>query len=474
MAEVDQDEAVRSRLLLVEDDPLQRRAVARALGRAGYDVVEATDLAEAVAAATTGVFDVALLDFGLPDGHTGLDVLRALKARDGALECVLFTGDASAGLAVEAYDAGAVEYFEKPISDWPRFFRVLERASRLARLTRERVERTGDDPELLRRFLVGGSRPMEVLRRQVARLAPRATTVLLLGPTGSGKTRVAQALHAVSGRRGGFEVLNVAGVSESLFNTELFGYRKGAFTGADSDHPGALARCAGGTLVLDEIGDLRLDLQTKLLQVLEERVYYPVGGTSEPVRCRVIAATNQDLDELVRQGRFRADLANRLGIRIEVPGLHERREDIPQIVYTFLREVNEREGLDLRRVPPEVLERLGAADWSGENLRGLRTAVERMAIFSDGDALEVELAPNPRTQVSTVAGEVDGLPASWRELAYNDFKEAVLGEFVGRYVRSLLDDTGGNVSAAARRAGMHGPNFRRLMRRFDVRSPDGA
>ncbi|MCB9681490.1 MAG: sigma-54-dependent Fis family transcriptional regulator [Alphaproteobacteria bacterium] len=467
------DAEPKPRLLLVEDDPIVRGTVARTLGRMGYDVHPAADAVEALELAVEHPPDVALIDIGLPDGRSGIDVMRELKQRDGAVECLIFTGDASAGVALEAYDAGAVEFFEKPITDWNRFHTVLRRAARLARLTRENEALSGRSEvgDILRRFLVGSSRSMENLRAQVERLAPRNVHVLLLGPTGAGKTRVAQALHAASGRRGPLEVVNLAGLNKHTIQAELYGYEAGAFTGAAGRHKGAFERTADGTIVLDEIGDLDPDEQKVLLHVLEDRRFQRMMGTTAlPMTSRVVACTHQDMDAMVQQGRFRADLANRLGIRVEVPGLDARREDIPQLIYLFLNAVNEREGLSVRHVPTEVIERLSHADWSGENLRGLRTAVERMVIFAKGDALDPEDLPADRqAPVVAAPGADDGaLPEAWQQLAYRDFKEAVLAEYVGRYVRSLLEQTGGNVSAAARIADLHGPNFRRLMNRFGI------
>lgn len=460
---------VQPRLLLVEDDPLVRRSVARALSGYGYDVEGVADAEEALDAAAQQRFDVALIDIGLPDGRSGLDVLRELKRGDSTIECVIFTGDANADVAVDAYDAGAAEFFPKPITDWNRFHHVLRRATRVSQLSRANAEMTSTPSgDILRRYLVGGSAVMEAMRSQIERLAPRGTTVLLRGPTGAGKTRVAHALHAASGRAGAFESISVAGLDGELFNSQMFGHHKGAFTGATDRFLGAFERAAGGTILLDEIGDLHADGQKKLLQVLEERVFQPVGGTHQRMTARVVAATHRDLDVLVREGSFRADLANRLGIRVDVPSLAERLDDIPQLVWLFLKDVNERENLRIRHVTSDVLDKLTTADWSGENLRGLKFAVERMAIFTDGDTLDARQFVAPGAARGPAREDAGELPEGWRDLPFKAFKEAVLSEYVGRYVRSLLDDSGGNVTAAARVADMHAPNFRRLMRRFGI------
>ncbi len=463
-------EGERARVLLVEDDPIVRGAVRRTLQRSGYDVVDVGDAGEALDVVTQG-FDVALLDIGLPDGRSGIDLLPDLKARDPHLEAVIFTGDASAEIAGAAYRAGAVEFFEKPISDWNRFHHVLQRAAKVSRLSRENAQLLAPSADVhpLRRLLVGASAAMDGLRSQVSKLGPRQVHVLLLGPSGSGKTHVAHALHVVSGRKGPFEAVQIASRSESIVTSELFGHEKGAFSGADARHAGVFERNANGTVLLDEIGDLSTSQQALLLQVLEERVVYPVGGARPvPVTARIVAATNKDVEAMVLAGTFRSDLANRLGIRVEVPGLAARTEDIPRLVYHFLEAVNAREGLAIRSVPEAVMERLMSADWSRDNLRGLRTVVEELAIFAEGDALAMTGLRTVLRDRSPMSADGAELPDAWRALPFRDFKEAVLLDYVGRYVRALLADTEGNVSAAARIAGLHPPNFRRLMSRFDV------
>jgi DNA-binding NtrC family response regulator len=475
-----------ARLLVVDDDPVVLRSMQRSLQRGGYEVVCADSGHEALRLAAAHDVDVALVDFALPD-VSGLELMHALKARDATVECVIFTGHTSPPVAVDAYDAGAVEYFEKPITDWSRFERVLRRAVMLRKLARERTElpaaeRDGEAAGAsLRRELSGGSKAVDDIRRIVAQIAPRSTTVALVGPSGSGKTRVAEALHNASGRAGPLEVVSCSALHGPGMYAELFGRVDGSGDGAR--RPGAFERAAGGTVVLDEIADLPLDLQGNLLQVLDGRAFMPAGGTGTiPLTARVVVTTHEDLDQLVRDGRFRSDLVHRLGVRIRVPSLNERRDDVPQLVYQFLRRVVQDEGLEIRRVPAEVLQVLIEHDWSAGNIRALRTAVEQAAIFSQGEALElsalpaevragVKAAAAPTTEVLSTL--VQGrLPVSYRGLSYQQFKDRLLNDFMASYLRDLLDLTESNVTRAARLAGLHRPNFRRLMKRYNIETND--
>ncbi|HMV66006.1 MAG TPA: sigma-54 dependent transcriptional regulator [Myxococcota bacterium] len=469
-------------LLVVDDDPVVLKSMQRSLQRGGYEVVCADSGEEALRLAEAHDVDVALLDLSLPD-RSGLDVMSALKERDATVECVIFTGHSSAPVAVEAYEAGAVEYFEKPITDWRRFEVVLRQAVRLRRMARERADAapsveapTEDVGASLRRELPGGSKAIDDIRRIIAQIAPRSTTVALIGPSGSGKTRIAEALHRASGRSGPLEIVSCSAMHGPGMYAELFGRVE---EGGEL-RPGAFGRAAHGTLVLDEIADLPLELQGNLLQVLDGRTFAPAGGGGQvQLTARVVVTTHEDLERLVQAGRFRSDLLHRLGVRVRVPGLDERREDIPQLVYQFLRRVVQDEALEVRRVPADVLRALTDHEWAGSNVRGLRTAVEQAAIFSRGDALEMSALPADlrvaprseaaRAEVPTTEGR---LPDAYRGLSYQTFKDQLLNDFMASYLRDLLESTDGNVTRAARLAGLHRPNFRRLMKRYNIETND--
>lgn len=472
-----------ARLLVVDDDPIVLRSLQKTLQRTGYEVFTAESGSDALVVAATQDIEVALIDLHLPDGP-GTDLMGTLKRRDPTLECIIFTGYTSVPSATEAYDRGAVEYFDKPITDWRRFESVLRRAVMLRRARERSPAPRGDSAAsteaAVRRVLSGGSKAMEDIRRIVAQLGPRSATVLLTGPSGSGKSAIAEALHLASGRTGRFEVVSCSALHGPAMYTELFGR---VAEDGQTARSGAFDRAADGTLVLDEVADLPLELQGNLLSVLDGHAFVPAGGgKATPVTARVVVTTHEDLDALVKQGRFREDLCNRLGFRVRVPGLNERKEDIPQLVYQFLRRVSQEEDLNIVRVAPEALEALTEHDWSGSNVRGLRTAVCQAAVYSRGDTLqpealpaEIPREPRPKRQVaglegprstSVIAG--DRLPEAYRRLTYQDFKEKLLDDFMSVYLRDLLDAASGNVTRAARAAGLHRPNFRRLMKRYSV------
>lgn len=478
-----QTEWAGARVLVVDDDATVLRSMQRTLERLHFVVVCADSGEEARQQALTHDIDVALLDLTLPD-TTGNELMGELKQHDPTIQCIIFTGHTSLPAAADAYDAGAVEYFEKPITDWRRFETALIRAVLMRRRTRERAAVPGPTEDAagadtaLRRMVAGGSKAMEDIRRTVLQIAARSTTLLFSGPSGSGKTLLAEAAHRISGRTGMLEIVNCGALHGPGMYGELFGRQEG--NGPEGRRPGAFERAANGTLVLDEIADLPLDLQGNLLTALDGRGFVPAGGGPTILSsARVIVTSHEDIDQLVRAGRFREDLFHRLGIRVRLPGLNERREDIPQLVYQFLRRIHQQEGLDIRRVPADVLAALVEHDWSASNVRGLRTAVEQAAIFSRGDALSVDALPSdivdglraPKPPVAAAEPLVTDsarLPDTYRNLSYQQFKERLLNDFMGAYLRGLLESTEGNVTRAARLAGLHRPNFRRLMKRYGV------
>ena len=485
--------ATQPTLLVVDDESKTLRATSRILGKQGYHVLVACDGDEAIKLVQTNQVDVCLLDMVLPSAD-GVQVMGAIKQIDPHVECIIFTAHASPGVGFEALNAGAVDYFEKPIHDMQRFNRVLRQAASRARAEREEgpagaTARAADnEPQaIIKHVLIGTSEEMQKLRWHVERLAPRNASVLVLGPTGAGKNRVALALHEASGRSGKYVHVNCANLDSQLVRSELFGHEKGAFTGADRQHKGAFERGAGGTVFLDEIGEIDTQMQARLLRVLEEGRFTRVGG-SEPITldARVIAASNRNLDLAVTDGSFRADLYNRLRIKLQIPPLNDRRGDIPQLVYYFIRLINEQEHLTIKRVPRSILNRLVAHDWK-DNVRGLWNILLETAIYSSEESLDLDALPeevrraepaspeaSPRPQGAQGGSSSHGqLAERFRDLPYNDFKTEVLQEFVGMYLRHRLAESGGNITRASERAEMLRPNFKRLMKKFGVPVPKG-
>ncbi|MCS7079513.1 MAG: sigma-54 dependent transcriptional regulator [Chloracidobacterium sp.] len=378
-------------VLIVEDKDALRQMWRLTLERAGYGVLEAADLKQARQALRRQPPTVVLTDLRLPDG-TGLDVLRAAKALDPDMPVVVLTAYGSIEEAVAAMKEGAEDFLQKPV-DPDHLLLVLARLVETRRLRRECVLMR---EEYARRYgfprIIGDSPAMQEVGRQLQRVAPTDTTVLLLGESGVGKELFARAIHHLSQRRQeAFVAVNCAAIPETLIENELFGHEKGAFTGADARQVGKFELARGGTLFLDEIGELPLSVQSKFLRALEERVITRIGGAQEiGVNVRIVAATNRDLAAAVAAKTFREDLFYRLAVfTIEIPPLRERREDIPALAAHFA----EKYGREIRRrkltLSPAALQALQAYDFPG-NIRELENCIERACILCDGTTLEPE------------------------------------------------------------------------------------
>ncbi len=377
-----------SLILIVDDVPAMREQYAYDLQRlGGHQILTAGGGAEAIQLLESEPVDCVILDLEMP-GVDGFEVLKTLKQRGRRLPVIVYTGTGNYDRCVRAVKLGAYGFIDKE-EPLERVVREVENAlawsalqSEVARLRR----RSGDDAPML-----GDSAPMQELREQLARLAPLPSPILVLGESGSGKELVARALHRASGRPGPiFVAVNCAALPENLVESELFGHERGAFTGADRTRKGAFETAARGTLFLDEVGELPLPAQAKLLRVLEDGLVSRLGG-GRPVQVdtRVVAATNRDLEAEVAAGRFRQDLLFRLNVHVlRVPPLRQHLDDVPLLVEHFLQTICERIGLRPKRIAPAALERLQRCAWRRNNVRELRNAVERAIIACPGQEIE--------------------------------------------------------------------------------------
>ena len=372
------------RLLVVEDRESLRRMLVRALAGEGYTVAAAADLAQARAhLAAAERIDLVLSDLMLPDG-SGLEVLTMARTRTPAPPVVVLTGFGSVAAAVAAMKLGAADFLEKPV-DLERLFRLV------ASLVEEEPAAPvfappGASP------IVGAHPRLRAAIRALERVAPTESTVLLLGESGTGKELFAHALHALSPRRAGpFIAVNCAAIPETLVEAELFGHEKGAFTGADRRRPGRFELASRGTLLLDEVGELPLAVQAKVLRVLDDGRFERVGGgTTLVADVRLVAATNRDLAQMVAAGEFRADLLYRLEIfPIELPPLRDRASDIALVARHLAGEISARLKLQPFELAPDALELLAAEPWPG-NVRQLANVLERAAILAPGERLSAE------------------------------------------------------------------------------------
>ena len=426
------------RLLIVDDETDSRDALAELADRWGYEVQTASDGTEALRRAIEWHPDVILTDLVMPN-MDGLWLLRALRAELPDCPVVLLTGRGTVQTAVQAIKEGAYDFIEKPL-EISRLRVVLDRALEKKETMRE--------VQLLRRRLaalapgtdmIGSGPAMQRVFELVKKVAPANASVVIAGESGTGKEVVARAIHSLSQRKDKpFVALNCGAIPPTLIESELFGYERGAFTGADQRRLGNFELAHGGTLFLDEVGELPIELQGKFLRVLEERKVRRLGGKSEvEVDVRVLCATNRDLKEEIKRGRFREDLYFRLHVfTIQLPALKERREDVPLLVQHFIEKFNGETGKHVQGMTPGAMNVLQGYAWPG-NIRELRNTVERAMILTDGDVIDEEHLP-PDMRPTRPEAAVLRVPLGIQ-----------LREVEKEYILSSLQKNGGNKARTA-------------------------
>lgn len=453
-----------SREILVVDDDQDVRALLKTnLEYEGFHVQTVDSLAAMRNRLKLTKFDAVLLDIFLSD-ENGLDALEGLVREYPQTKVVMLTGHGSVDLAVQAMRLGASSFLIK--SSDPRKIADELKATVYSQYG---IAALHDEPLPENLGILGTSRAIRNVLDSINRMKDVDSTVLITGESGTGKELVARALHKLSRRTGSrFGAINCAAIPETLLESELFGHRKSAFTDAKADRKGIFEVCSGGTLLLDEIGEMPVTLQVKLLRVLQEKEVTPIGS-SEPISVdtRVIAATNRDLAAEVKAGRFREDLFYRLSVlRIDLPPLRERREDIPLLVNEFLRRFNERFAKHVSGPSHEVMARLVGHDWPG-NIRELQNALERGVVLARGQQLELQdlfHTPPPAAATSEYDFPLEGDGRSI--IPFREAKE----RFEKRYLVRLLAATRGNISEASRLAGQYRTKLYRLMKRYRIDS----
>jgi DNA-binding NtrC family response regulator len=468
-------------VLVVDDDAAFRFALRKALRRIGHQVEEAAGGFEALRKLEVAdPPDAALLDLRMDD-LDGLEVLR--RCSRGPTKFVVLTGHGSVDAAVQAMKLGAFSFLEKPV-DADVLRPLLDQAIGEARRGRAGA------PLDLAPPLVGRSAAMEEVRSFVARVGPTDETVALYGETGTGKEVVARHLHLRSPRSGGpFVALNAACVPRDLFESELFGHKKGAFTGASSDRMGLFREAHGGTLFIDEIGELPLESQAKMLRALEERRIRPVGEQREvPVDVRIVAATHRDLWHEVQAGRFRRDLYFRLQVfPLRLPSLRERREDIPELAEHLL----ERIGGAPRRLSDGALQALTGYDWPG-NVRELLNVLRRASLFATGEVLDGELVrrmvaasvfahpmsvraePAPRVPAAAPVTAIPPAPTPSSAAPADDAENLSLAALERAHIERTLARMGGNITKAAASLGIDRRTLQRKLRSYGIVAGDDS
>ena len=431
-------------ILVVDDDHAHRTMLKTLLSGWGYSVAAAGDGDEAVAQVHERPFDLILMDIRMAK-VSGLAALAEIKAFNPAIPVVIMTAYASVETAKEALKKGAYDYLTKPL-DFDELRLIMERAMEHRHLKEENRrlrESLGIRFDL--RSLIGRSRAMTALLETVAQVAPSEATVMITGESGTGKEMIAGAIHYNSLRRDGpFVKINCAAITETLLESELFGHEKGSFTGADRRKEGKFRQAEGGSIFLDEVSEMSLGMQVKLLRVLQERELTRVGGDEViRVNVRVIAATNRNLLQDIAAGRFREDLYYRLNVvTLQLPPLRERREDIPLLAQHFLDHFTEINRKAIKGFTPQAMDRLLRYDWPG-NVRELMNAVERGVVLSRSERLD-------ETDLPLLASDED---SSDRMLMPSP-GEASLGEMEKATILKTLEAAEGNKSEAARRLGI--------------------
>lgn len=450
-------------ILVVDDDSDVLSLLKTSLECEGFHVQAVDSLAAMRHRMKLTKFDAVLLDVFLSN-ENGLDALEGLVREFPYTKIVMLTGHGSVDLAVQAMRRGASSFLIK--SSDPRKIADELKATVYSQYG---IAALHDEPLPENLGILGTSRAIRNVLDSINRMKDVDSTVLITGESGTGKELVARALHKLSRRASGrFGAINCGAIPETLLESELFGHRKSAFTDAKVDRKGIFEACSGGTLLLDEIGEMPLSLQVKLLRVLQEKEVTPIGSSEPvPVDTRVIAATNRDLAAEVKAGRFREDLFYRLSVlRVDLPPLRERREDIPLLVNEFLRRFNERFSKNIAGPSHEVMARLIGHDWPG-NIRELQNALERGVVLARGRQLELNdlfHTPPPPAAATDFDFPMDGDSRSI--IPFREAKE----RFEKRYLMRLLAATRGNISEASRLAGQYRTKLYRLMKRYRIDS----
>jgi DNA-binding NtrC family response regulator len=468
----EQPSTVGQRILVIDDEAVVGASCRRALSADGHEVEAYEDPKAGLRAALSGDYDVLLLDLIMPE-LGGLEILRQVKAAGVSSEVIIITGYSTVESAVEAMKQGATDYLSKPFSP-DQLRMVLQKVCERSALIREnRLLRQQLEVHQGFEGILGESRAMERVFSLVKRVAPTDGTVLVSGESGTGKEMVARAIHQLS-RRKQYPLMacDCSALAPTLLESELFGHVKGSFSGAIATKQGLFEAAHKGTLFLDEVGNLTMETQGKLLRVLETRRVRKVGDTSEREwDIRLITASNRDLAEMVAEGDFREDLFYRLNVvPIYLPPLRERQGDIPRLAIAFLERFCKKNEVEVKGFTSEAMAQMESYRWPG-NVRELRNVVERIAILCDSQRIEPRHLP-PEVRQGPSRSTATQLPQNWEKFKRlkQQVKDAAVQELERRFLTEALERSEGNVSKAAEEVGMQRTNFHALMRKYGLSS----
>ncbi len=468
------------RILVADDEESIRWVLSKALSKQGYAVELAADGTDALELIRKKKFDLAVLDIKMP-GITGLDLLNRIQEEYPGLLVVIMTAESTMKNAVEAMKRGAYDYITKPF-DLDALDAIILKANKATDVSEEvqRLKHELKEHYQLDRTIIGKSRPMQEVYKVLGKVAPSDVTVLVTGESGTGKELVARAIHFNSPRLGQpFLALNCAAIPRELLESELFGFEKGAFTGATERKSGKFEQADGGTLFLDEIGDMPLELQAKLLRVLQEKEITRTGGsTTIPVNVRIVAATNQDLKEQVKAKEFREDLYYRLNVvPISLPALRERPDDIPLLVEFFLERMHNEQGVAARGCTADTMTLLQKHSWPG-NVRELENSIQRAALLSPNQLLTPEDFPilepesgasdNDESLESLIAHKLHCSLSQMNVQELDNLYEMVLHQMERPLINIVMDKTRGNQVRAAEILGINRNTLRKKIQTLEI------
>jgi len=466
----EEEELSNPRILVVDDEMIVCESCKRILEEEGYEVEVALSGKEAFGKMKENLFDIVITDLKMP-GIDGMEVLKTFRKEYPDTIVIMITGFSTVETAVEAMKLGAFDYIPKPFTP-DEVSIVVKKAIEKKSLLLENIYLR---QELQEKYgfhnIVGKSKKMQEIYRVIAKVARTDSTVLICGQSGTGKELIARAIHFNSVRRDKqFVPVDCAVLSENLLESELFGHVRGSFTGAVTTKPGLFEVADGGTVFLDEVGNISMSIQAKLLRVLQEREFTPVGGTkAKRVDIRLIAATNKDLEKMIQEGTFREDLYYRLNIvPISIPLLRERQEDIPMLAVHFLKKYAEEMGKTIKGFTPEAMGKLMRYSWPG-NVRELENVVERTVVMIDDEMVgEVHLILPGQNEKEPLPEHVPLTSEELKELK-KQIREKAVEEVEKAFVLNALERHNWNVTRAAEEVGMLRPNFQALMRKYNLR-----